>query len=67
MVQGFKGAVSRALGFSPWQRSFHDHIIRNEADFSRIARYIEENPLRWETDCFFSENSYGTNQYQESR
>jgi REP element-mobilizing transposase RayT len=55
MVQGFKGAVSRALGFSPWQRSFHDHIIRNEADYTRIARYIEENPLRWEADCFFSE------------
>ena len=28
MVQGLKGAVSRRLGFSIWQRSFHDHIIR---------------------------------------
>lgn len=66
MVQGFKGAVSRALGFSPWQRSFHDHIIRNEADYTRIARYIEENPLRWETDCFFSENPCEDNKHRES-
>jgi REP element-mobilizing transposase RayT len=56
MVQGFKGAVSRALGFSPWQRSFHDHIIRNDEDYAHIGRYIEENPLRWENDCFFMEN-----------
>jgi REP element-mobilizing transposase RayT len=62
MVQGFKGAVSRALGFSPWQRSFHDHIIRNDEDYTRISRYIEENPLRWEFDCFFSEHS---NSHQE--
>jgi REP element-mobilizing transposase RayT len=67
MVQGFKGAVSRALGFSPWQRSFHDHIIRNEADYARIARYIEENPLRWEADCFFSENPCEDNEYREPR
>jgi hypothetical protein len=67
MVQGFKGSVSRALGFSPWQRSFHDHIIRNEADYIRIVHYIEENPLRWESDCFFSENPRADNKHQEPR
>ncbi|MBQ8781154.1 MAG: transposase [Oscillospiraceae bacterium] len=36
-----------------WQRSFHDHIIRNEKDFQRIWDYIENNPINWENDCFY--------------
>jgi REP element-mobilizing transposase RayT len=52
MVQGLKGAVSRHLGFSLWQRSFYDHIIRNENDYLRIAEYIENNPRNWLNDCF---------------
>ena len=35
-----------------WQRSFHDHIIRDEKDYLKIRQYIEENPARWEQDCF---------------
>ena len=57
MVQGFKGAVTRQIGFSLWQRSFHDHIIRNEQDYIRIAEYIENNPANWNEDCYFG----GTN------
>jgi REP element-mobilizing transposase RayT len=53
MVQGFKGAVTRQIGFSIWQRSYHDHIIRNEQDYACIAEYIENNPQRWEQDCFY--------------
>jgi REP element-mobilizing transposase RayT len=30
-----------------WQRSYHDHIIRNDADLNRIREYIAQNPLRW--------------------
>ena len=30
-----------------WQRSYYDHIIRNEQDFREVWKYIEENPLRW--------------------
>ena len=36
-----------------WQRSFHDHVIRNEADYQRIWTYIENNPQKWEEDCFY--------------
>ena len=38
-----------------WQRSFHDHIIRNQADYDDICRYIEENPLQWEQDKLYCE------------
>ena len=29
-----------------WQRSFYDHVIRNQTDFDEIYRYISENPLK---------------------
>ena len=38
-----------------WQRSFHDHIIRNRRDYEMIAKYIAENPIHWEDDCFYSQ------------
>jgi len=36
-----------------WQRSFHDHVIRNQAGYEKIWEYIENNPLMWEKDCFY--------------
>ena len=38
-----------------WQRGYHDHVIRNWADYEMIAKYIHENPIRWELDKFFRE------------
>ena len=40
-----------------WQRSFHDHVIRNQKGYEKIWMYIENNPLKWEEDCFYCENS----------
>ena len=37
-----------------WQRSFHDHIIRNQTGYEKIWMYIENNPIQWEEDCFYS-------------
>jgi REP element-mobilizing transposase RayT len=36
-----------------WQRSFHDHIIRNEEALMRISNYIENNPVNWKEDRFY--------------
>lgn len=36
-----------------WQRSFHDHIIRNQKEYEKIWTYIENNPLNWDKDCFY--------------
>ena len=38
-----------------WQRGFHDHVIRDRRDYEKIARYICENPMRWQYDCFYAE------------
>ena len=53
MVQGLKGAVTREIEFSPWQRSFYDHVIRDEFDYNRIVEYIENNPANWVNDCLY--------------
>ena len=33
-----------------WQRSYYDHILRNEQDYNRIAEYIKNNPRNWSED-----------------
>ena len=43
------------LKFS-WQRSFHDHIIRNEKSYQNISNYIDLNPQNWNRDTFFDNN-----------
>ena len=40
-------------GSAIWQRSYYDHIIRNEEDLTRIREYIINNPIKWELDRFF--------------
>ncbi|TAE86099.1 MAG: hypothetical protein EAY81_05995 [Bacteroidetes bacterium] len=35
-----------------WQRSFHDHIIRDEKSYETISYYISNNPQQWEQDKF---------------
>ena len=54
IVKSFKRMVTRELGSSIWQTSFYDHIIRDEADFLNICRYIDENPAKWAEDTLFS-------------
>jgi putative transposase len=58
LVGAYKTTSSKQIhlaGFSSfsWQRSFHDHIIRNDASYERISNYIETNQERWNTDTFF--------------
>jgi putative transposase len=35
---------------SIWQKSFYDHVIRNEKDLQNIRQYIIDNPRKWEVD-----------------
>ena len=48
-----KGAVTKRIGYSIWQKSFYDHIVRNKDEHLNIARYIQNNPKNWEEDCFY--------------
>lgn len=35
-------------GTRVWQRNYYERIIRNEAEYQRIVRYIALNPRRWD-------------------
>lgn len=37
-----------------FQRSYHDHVIRNEKDYLRIWQYIDENPAKWDEDKYYT-------------
>ncbi len=53
VVRGLKSLVTRACGYSIWQTSYYDHIIRSEADELRILEYIQTNPARWAEDEYY--------------
>ncbi len=57
ILRSYKSAVTKhanRLGFEfAWQSKYHDHIIRDEAAYQRIAQYIENNPSKWKEDGFF--------------
>ncbi|MBR5528444.1 MAG: transposase [Clostridia bacterium] len=53
ILRSFKTMVTKEIGHSIWQRSYHDHIIRNEHDYQKIWEYIDTNVIRWEKDCFY--------------
>ena len=41
------------IGKPLWQKGFNDRVIRDDEEFYIKWRYIDMNPLRWETDEFF--------------
>lgn len=54
LVRYFKKEVARRCGETIWQRSYHDHVIRNEVDYLRIWQYIDTNPALWDEDCYYT-------------
>jgi len=54
VVKQYKEYITKQIGFSIWQKSFHDHIIRTEAEYQKIWQYIDQNPARWADDCYFA-------------
>lgn len=54
-VGQMKRQVSMKIGSSIWQKSFHDHVIRDKDDYQKISEYIYRNPARWKQDCFYTE------------
>ena len=50
-----KGAVSRRIGYSVWQRNYYEHIIRNQHSYDEIEEYILNNTFLLEKDNLFIE------------
>jgi REP element-mobilizing transposase RayT len=54
IIRGYKTGVTKYarnnnIDFG-WQSRFHDHIIRNNAEYQRIKNYIINNPKNWNDD-----------------
>ena len=57
IVRSFKSATTKAFHEFPghaeeslWQRSFYEHVIRNESNYNAIFEYIIANPINWDRD-----------------
>ena len=55
IVSYFKWNASRATGVRLWQKSFYDHVIRNEKDYLAILEYIAFNLKQWALDRYYKE------------
>lgn len=59
IVRGYKVGVKKYATINEidfvWQPKYHDHIIRNDQSFKRIATYIQNNPAKWSEDKFYKQ------------
>lgn len=52
IIKQYKMYVSKKIGYSIWQKSFYDHIIRHEKEY-HIIKYIKNNILNWKNDTYY--------------
>lgn len=53
VVGQMKRWVSKQIGESIWQKTFHDHVIRDEEEYLIKWNYIDTNPSRWTEDDYY--------------
>lgn len=61
IIRGFKSITTRyyntMVGESErntlWQKSYYEHIIRNEAELHKTREYIINNQLKWSEDKYY--------------
>lgn len=39
--------IRKTSGERFFQRSYYDHVIRNQQDYNEVWEYIENNPVKW--------------------
>ena len=52
-LQAWKSLITKQIGENIWQRSFYDHVIRDEEDFRVRWKYIADNPSKWALDKYY--------------
>ena len=53
IVHGMKSVTTKKIGYSIWQRSYYDHIIRSKEEYWEKWHYIDTNPAKWREDYFY--------------
>ena len=46
-IRGVKDGTLTPFDGKLWQKSYYDHVIRNQQDYNEIWQYIENNPAKW--------------------
>ena len=49
-IRGVKEHGWPAFAIRLWQRSFYEHIVRNERDLDAVREFIFNNPAKWAAD-----------------
>ncbi len=47
IVRSIKILTTKEIGKPIFQRSYYDHVIRNQKDYDETWEYIENNPKKW--------------------
>jgi hypothetical protein len=53
VVGHLKSYTTKKYGTKLWQRSYYEHIIRNESDYLNIWEYVNSNALKWQDDKYY--------------
>jgi len=53
IITNIKSFVTKQAKHPVWQKSFYDHVIRNEDDYQNIYHYIEHNVEKWQDDTYY--------------
>ena len=48
IVRSIKILTTKEIGTAIFQRSYYDHVIRNQRDYREIWEYIDQNPWKRE-------------------
>jgi len=50
ILRSFKTMITKQIGYSIWQESFYDRIIRDDKGYLEVFNYIDKNQLKWHED-----------------
>ena len=53
-VSTLKRFTNKNVGKKLWQRSYYDHIVRNENEYLKIWEYINSNAQKWQNDKYYT-------------
>ena len=46
-ISTLKRFINKDVGYNIFQRSYYDHVIRNQHDYDETWKYIDNNPINW--------------------
>ena len=53
IIKHFKTNITREIKTAIWQKSFYEHIVRDEEYYKKIKDYINNNVINWKKDKYF--------------